>query len=87
VLEITSKRCRRPRIVDRGPHTFDQETTTEVIAMFSAEAAKDMIRDRVREAEADRIARTMRKVRAARERAKTRRVGSVLAVIAWPTRG
>jgi hypothetical protein len=58
-----------------------------VIAMFSSEAAKDMIRDRVREAEADRIARGTRKVRVTRERARTRRVGSVLAAIAWPTRG
>ena len=54
--------------------------------MFSSEAAKDMIRDRVREAEADRLARGTRKVRAAHERAKTRKVGSVLATLAWPIR-
>ena len=54
--------------------------------MFSSEMAKDMIRDRVREAEADRLARSTRKVRAARGRAKTRKVGSVLATLAWPTR-
>jgi hypothetical protein len=54
--------------------------------MFSSEAAKDMIRDRVRAAEADRLARGTRKVRAARSRTKTRRVGSVLAAIAWPAR-
>jgi hypothetical protein len=54
--------------------------------MFSSEAAKDMIRDRVREAEADRLARSTRKVRARRELTKTRKVSSVLASIAWPVR-
>jgi hypothetical protein len=54
--------------------------------MFSSEAAKDMIRDRVREADAYRVARDTRKVRAAHGRAKTRKVGSALATIAWPTR-
>jgi hypothetical protein len=58
----------------------------EVTAMFSSEAAKDMIRDRVREAEADRLARSTRKVRARRELTKTRKVSSVLASIAWPVR-
>ncbi|HEY7400297.1 MAG TPA: hypothetical protein VH989_05300 [Actinomycetota bacterium] len=58
-------------------------------AMFSSEAAKDMIRDRVREAEAYRRASSARSVRAPRppRRAKTRRVGSILAAIPWPAKG
>jgi hypothetical protein len=57
--------------------------------MFSSEAAKDMIRDRVREAEAYRRASSARSVRAPRppRRAKTRRVGSILAAIPWPAKG
>jgi len=54
--------------------------------MFSSEVAKDMIRDRVREAETDRLARGTRKVRAVHGLKKTRKVGSVLATLASPTR-
>jgi hypothetical protein len=54
--------------------------------MFSSEAAKDMIRDRVREAEAYRRASSARPVRAPRQRAKVRRLGSIFATIPWPAK-
>jgi hypothetical protein len=53
--------------------------------MLSGDIARYQIADRVRDAQADRIARTTRRVKAADERGLTRRVGrAALAAALWP---
>jgi hypothetical protein len=53
--------------------------------MLSGDMARYQIADRVRDAEADRIARTSRRAKAADERGFARRVGrAALAATLWP---
>jgi hypothetical protein len=53
--------------------------------MLSGEMARYQIGDRVREAEAERLARSTRRSRAAESRSVTRRIGrAALAAAAWP---
>ena len=53
--------------------------------MLSGEMARYQIADRVREAEADRVARSTRRARAADQRSFTRRSGRAALVAAlWP---
>ena len=53
--------------------------------MLSGEMARSQIGDRVREAEADRLARSTRRSRAASSRGVTRRIGrAALAAATWP---
>jgi hypothetical protein len=53
--------------------------------MLSGEMARYQIGDRVREAEADRLARSTRRSRAADSRSVTRRIGrAALAAATWP---
>jgi hypothetical protein len=53
--------------------------------MLSGEMARYQIGDRVREAEADRLARSTRRSRAANSRGVTRRIGrAALAAATWP---
>ena len=55
--------------------------------MVSGEMARLQIADRVREAEAERIARATRRSRAADERSATRRfTRAAIAAILWPTK-
>ena len=55
--------------------------------MLSGEMAKFQIADRVREADAERLARQTRRSRAADERSMTRRVSrAAIAVVLWPVR-
>lgn len=55
--------------------------------MLSGEMARHRIADRVREAEADRLARSTRRSRAADERGIVRRVGrAAIAAVVWPVR-
>jgi hypothetical protein len=55
--------------------------------MLSGEMARYKIADRVREAEADRLARSTRRVRVAAERGSVRRIGrTVLAAALWPVK-
>lgn len=55
--------------------------------MLSGEMARYQIADRVREAEAGRIAKTTRRARAADERGVARRVGrAALAAALWPVK-
>lgn len=53
--------------------------------MLSGEMARYQIGDRVREAEAERLARSTRRSRAAESRGVTRRIGrAALAAATWP---
>jgi len=53
--------------------------------MLSGEMARYQINDRVREAEADRVARSTRRSKAAESRGVTRRIGrAALAAATWP---
>lgn len=53
--------------------------------MLSGEMARHQIADRVREAEADRLARSTRRSKAAESRSVTRRIGrAALAAATWP---
>jgi hypothetical protein len=53
--------------------------------MLSGEMARYQIGDRVREAEADRLARSTRRSKAADSRSVTRRIGrAALAAATWP---
>ena len=55
--------------------------------MLSGEMAKYQIADRVREAEADRIARATRRSRTAGERTATRRITrAAIAAVLWPVK-
>jgi len=55
--------------------------------MLSGEMARYQIADRVRDAEAARVAKTTRRAKAADERAFTRRVGrAALAAALWPVK-
>ena len=55
--------------------------------MLSGEMARSQIVDRVREAEADRLARSTRRSRAASSRGVTRRIGrAALAAATWPVK-
>ncbi|HZD17217.1 MAG TPA: hypothetical protein VE669_03645 [Actinomycetota bacterium] len=55
--------------------------------MLSGEMARLQIADRVREAEADRIARTTRRSRIADERSATRRFArAAIAAVLWPVK-
>ena len=53
--------------------------------MLSGEMARHQIGDRVREAEAERLARSTRRSKAAESRSVTRRIGrAALAAATWP---
>lgn len=53
--------------------------------MLSGEMARYQISDRVRQAEADRLARSTRRSRTAHSRGVTRRIGrAALAAATWP---
>jgi hypothetical protein len=55
--------------------------------MISGDMAKFQINDRIREAEADRVARQTRRSRMADERGLARRVGrAAIAAVVWPVR-
>ena len=55
--------------------------------MLSGEMARYQSGDRVREAEADRLARSTRRSRAANSRSVTRRIGrAALAAASWPVK-
>lgn len=55
--------------------------------MLSGEMARLRIADRVREAEADRLARATRSSQIAHERSATRRFGrAAVAAVLWPVR-
>jgi hypothetical protein len=55
--------------------------------MLSGEMARHQIGDRVREAEAERLARSTRRSKAAESRSVTRRIGrAALAAATWPIR-
>jgi hypothetical protein len=53
--------------------------------MLSGEMARSQIADRVRDAEADRLARSTRRSKAVQSRGLTRRIGrAALAAATWP---
>jgi hypothetical protein len=61
--------------------------TEEDAQMLSGDMARFQIADRVREAEAERRARSTRRSKAADERGFTRRVGrAAIAAVIWPVR-
>jgi hypothetical protein len=71
---------RSPQVQERVP-TEDRGGAE----MLSGEMARHQIGDRVREAEADRLARSTRRSKAAESRGVTRRIGrAALAAATWP---
>jgi hypothetical protein len=70
-----------PQVLREGP-TKDPGGGAE---MLSGEMARYQIGDRVREAEAERLARSTRRSKAAESRSVTRRIGrAALAAATWP---
>jgi hypothetical protein len=71
---------------DRGADVpFAKVPTGGGPEMLSGEMARHQIGDRVREAEAERMARSTRRSKAAESRSVTRRIGrAALAAATWP---
>jgi hypothetical protein len=73
-------------VSDRGAEIpFAKVSTEGGPEMLSGEMARHQIGDRVREAEAERLARSTRRSKAAESRSVTRRIGrAALAAATWP---
>jgi hypothetical protein len=75
---------RLPQVLAEAP-TKDAKDPGGGAEMLSGEMARYQIGDRVREAEAERLARSTRRSKAAESRSVTRRIGrAALAAATWP---
>jgi hypothetical protein len=75
---------RSPKVLAEAP-TTDAKDPGGGAEMLNGEMARYQIGDRVREAEAERLARSTRRSRAAESRSVTRRIGrAALAAATWP---
>jgi hypothetical protein len=88
-VSVRESSVRLPRVLAEGP-TKDPKDPNDPAGgggavMLSGEMARYQIGDRVREAEAERLARSTRRSRAADSRGVTRRIGrAALAAATWP---
>ena len=85
-VSVRESSVRLPRVLAEGPTKDPKDHPGRGGAeMLSGEMARYQIGDRVREAEAERLARSTRRSRAADSRGVTRRIGrAALAAATWP---